>query len=910
LWVSLQIDCLWEECHTDAEIKSALANLPKDLNETYARCLKRIDAQKNQFAPKILKWICAVSEPFTVQQLREALAVDPQTGTLDYSRIPTKQELLRCCCNLVIRHSDDTVTVAHHSVFQFLVKEISINRAKQEIGYICIKHLRSPNYHLALQRFDTGSDILIPLESSAVDKIMSIIPKPFRYTPSKSKTSTLRIPRKRLQPSNHDVPSFFYFARDQWPKLTAYITTDEQSNPSYYSDFRSLAVEPNLSWRLHPWEPLGQSLDSHYLGLLGWAIVNHHTPLVNLCVGNDRILLRKETFDAPIPCYDNLPPLLLAARSCDEDIFEKLVPFCNNEIRDYKGRTGLYYAADSGFFCAVSHFINAGIARKDQNNDGLDAFHAAVTHGSLEICQLLVDALPSVLEAPNYRGQTALHLASINGHESIVQWLLEFPVLFNTQDKLGFTAICYAAERNYISIARMLITEVTGVNLGPRGSTPLHIAAEEGHTDMARLLLDMGAFLERTDRNRMRPIDFALRCRHDDLTRLFLERGANVLSMSYLLPKNQLGDPDGEGVKSFLYALDLGADIDSTDIDGNTVLHHALKCGSEPMTRLWIDKKVGLDKTNNEGLTALHIAVQRGCRSLAIILIENGANVKNAVNVGGETILHLAIKKENKDLARLLIENGANVNASDSFRISPLHLMIREKDENLTRLLIESGADINATDKKNMTPLHLASSMGVGNLVTLLIEKGANINAVDKDGCTPLHLASSNGYYLAVEILVESGAKIEIVDKYHRTALHHALHKVRYKAAFRLIKGGTDFNIVDCEGRSALHLAIQAEYYSSLAPTLIEKGANIEKADIHGRKALHYAARLGFVKLALELVQRGTDPRSRDRFHKRPSELALGNHHYELSRNLRECENAVDARAMAGQILGRLNMRD
>ncbi|KAJ5716985.1 hypothetical protein N7488_002631 [Penicillium malachiteum] len=54
LWVYLQLEILWDTCYTDAEIRSAISALPEGLEDTYGRCVERINFEDNR-ALKVLK---------------------------------------------------------------------------------------------------------------------------------------------------------------------------------------------------------------------------------------------------------------------------------------------------------------------------------------------------------------------------------------------------------------------------------------------------------------------------------------------------------------------------------------------------------------------------------------------------------------------------------------------------------------------------------------------------------------------------------------------------------------------------------------------------------------------------------------------------------------------------------------
>lgn len=122
LWVYLQLEILWDTCHTDAEIRSALSALPKGLEDTYDRCIKRIN-YKDSRAVKVLKWVSFATSPLHIDELQEAIAFDLEDTAWNAEKIPRKEFVIDCCTNLVIVDStNDRVRFTHSSVNQYLEK--------------------------------------------------------------------------------------------------------------------------------------------------------------------------------------------------------------------------------------------------------------------------------------------------------------------------------------------------------------------------------------------------------------------------------------------------------------------------------------------------------------------------------------------------------------------------------------------------------------------------------------------------------------------------------------------------------------------------------------------------------------------------------------------------------------------
>ncbi|KAI9371409.1 purine and uridine phosphorylase [Aspergillus egyptiacus] len=160
LWVYLQIEVLWDTCVTDAEIRLALNNLPKDLEETYHRCLERIHSGDSRTV-KILKWVSFASRPLHVEELREAVAFGLEDEKWDSERIPMRNFVVGCCANLIVEDPvDGMVRFAHPSVARYLQKNSnrlatwpeSLQNGQLECGELCVSYLSFADFCLQIER--------------------------------------------------------------------------------------------------------------------------------------------------------------------------------------------------------------------------------------------------------------------------------------------------------------------------------------------------------------------------------------------------------------------------------------------------------------------------------------------------------------------------------------------------------------------------------------------------------------------------------------------------------------------------------------------------------------------------------------------------------------------------------------
>lgn len=122
LWVALQISSLYA-AKTDEAIRQVLADLPKDLPETFARIIRRAGKAGQDYQKRIFKLVTAAQRPLTIEELREALNVTPGDTTWNPARsINHIHSTLAFCGDLIIVDEETlTVKLVHHSVKQFLL---------------------------------------------------------------------------------------------------------------------------------------------------------------------------------------------------------------------------------------------------------------------------------------------------------------------------------------------------------------------------------------------------------------------------------------------------------------------------------------------------------------------------------------------------------------------------------------------------------------------------------------------------------------------------------------------------------------------------------------------------------------------------------------------------------------------
>lgn len=110
-----------------------------------------------------------------------------------------------------------------------------------------------------------------------------------------------------------------------------------------------------------------------------------------------------------------------------------------------------------------------------------------------EIIDFYVKAQTNI-NSQDILGDTALMLASRNGHKVIVELLLKYMADVNLKNHVGNRALILAAEAGYKEILDILIKNKADVNLQNRfGNTALMLAAKNGYIDVVKILIKNNA---------------------------------------------------------------------------------------------------------------------------------------------------------------------------------------------------------------------------------------------------------------------------------------------------------------------------------------------------------------------------------------------------------------------------------
>ena len=305
--------------------------------------------------------------------------------------------------------------------------------------------------------------------------------------------------------------------------------------------------------------------------------------------------------------------------------------------KNTKGRlttdNALFAACESGdsdvAVCLVQE-LGADICARDERR--CTPLHYAASRGDLEVVRFLGQWRGDKSSLGNRNGPNILRLAATNGHRARAHSLVHVKrigVKLGAKDSNGRTALHNAAQNGHHETVRMLVEHGAKVGIRDRvGSTALHDAAMLGHLDTVRVLAEYGAKVDVIDGLGWSALHIAACSGELELIRVLVR--------------------------------ELGADVDSKDAMGSfTPLHGAAGNGQHEAVRL-LGKELGASVSFPSGFfTPVHTAAEFGqVETIRVLVGELGADV-DAVALGS-TPLDIAMSGDH-DTIRQLKELGAKL---------------------------------------------------------------------------------------------------------------------------------------------------------------------------------------------------------------------------------------------------------
>ncbi|XP_070409322.1 protein phosphatase 1 regulatory subunit 16A [Nothobranchius furzeri] len=233
---------------------------------------------------------------------------------------------------------------------------------------------------------------------------------------------------------------------------------------------------------------------------------------------------------------------------------------------------------------------------------------------------------------------TLLDSSARNDVEEVTE-LLNSGVSPDLVNEDGLTALHQCCIDDFVEVVQCLLDAGASVNACDSELwTPLHAAATCGHTGLVQLLIQAGADVLAVNTDGNMPYDLC----EDEATLELLE----VVMAERGITQDRIDECRGAKERTMLADIQAlihsGADLNTQDNNGATLLHIASANGYMSVAEMLVDSRVNMELKDSDGWTPLHAAACWGQIQVVELLVAHGADL-NAKSVLDETPLDVCM---------------------------------------------------------------------------------------------------------------------------------------------------------------------------------------------------------------------------------------------------------------------------
>ena len=391
-------------------------------------------------------------------------------------------------------------------------------------------------------------------------------------------------------------------------------------------------------------------------------------------------------------------------------------------------------------------------------------------------------------------GNTALHMAARYGHLTAIEKLVELEADYEMINKSmtsargyvwkgGRTPLVEAADRGHIECVKWLLNKGASVeNLNGGGGGALQLASFQCNRPLVRILLRAGANVNAQGGGGSyhNALQAAVFRENLDIARLLLESGADV--------NTQCGQY-GTALQIACYRgsaeivqmlLDFNADVNAQCGPHGAAIQRFSYDTGWVRSGIYYEMSLGFTVNLYNQCGPYNTALQNACYSgnaeVVAKLLKSHA-ILRAQHGEFSTALQIACHQGHAEIVQMFLGLNADENAQCGRYGTALIAAVYGAHSTIASLLLDAGADPLLGDELQQTPLHLAISQhDIHDTMSSLASRlYLAINSRDLASQTPLNLSVALGHVDFALKLLSLGANPCIQDDYGRNILDWAL---------------------------------------------------------------------------------------------------------------------------------------
>lgn len=344
----------------------------------------------------------------------------------------------------------------------------------------------------------------------------------------------------------------------------------------------------------------------------------------------------------------------LASQKEEED----MCPICFDEFS--KCETQMKTSCGHKFCgnCFLENFCKQSKNKCSICRQIIDAYRTIVDNNNLVFMKKFILNYPEILTDPEYcDGDHFIDIVE----EKNKQDILDFMTLYIEKAPMLYGAV---ESGDYETIKSLLQEIYVNPNAIPRGKNknlPLIIALQNNRQDIAKLLIENGAYVNQENNENHTSLFEAVEEFNIENVKFLLDNGADPNIPEYqdeIQNATFLPIWKAETVEIAQLLIDYGAKfLERFDDEDESILTHVSDIGNADLVKFYINQGLDVNHVDENGTPLTH-AIDGKNIEVAEILLNNGADPN--IEHQDHTLLQLSITKKKKRLMKALLLHGAN----------------------------------------------------------------------------------------------------------------------------------------------------------------------------------------------------------------------------------------------------------
>jgi ankyrin repeat protein/predicted DNA-binding WGR domain protein len=438
------------------------------------------------------------------------------------------------------------------------------------------------------------------------------------------------------------------------------------------------------------------------------------------------------------------------------------------------GTNEYFVKALTGTKQSISAIPKQSVTKKAHGMKNVSPIHCACLNPNADALKHLLTVNPE-FQNMDQRMRKPIHYAACSASVQALQYLISQNVDPKDHDNVKRTPLMYAARAGRVENVRFLIENNRSIPAAKdrQGYSAIHLAAENGHTEVIKVLIEAGVKVALGGPDRKTALHIAAARGDLEMVQFLVENNAKVTVKDKMKRSPLVLACKNGNLQVAAYLLQQGSPFVEGDSSGNTPLHYACAYGYPELIEVLMRAGANPNSVNSWNLSPTAVALLKSYFSCLRKMLDYPQTDVNCIDDEGRTLVSNSVKSPNEEsLAQiifLLKEKKANPNIQDSKGLTAFDYLCLQTPETITRRQLNG---------KRVPPSELQD----------LLKKNESL------------------YERFLDVFLSSGIDLNHQDRQGYTCLFRALRCRNRPASIRLLQhAATDASLCAKDGTTALH---------------------------------------------------------------------------------------------------------